>query len=133
MKLSSVFYYCLGLLLFINSNLSLQYQNNQFSNANANLNEDTLLICTGRESILISSYEYFTNNKIVKVEQLGDNSTTNYCPIDTAIEPSKFETSYLKVVQFTRGTFTLFSEKLLVLLNQLAPVNQKLTRAPPFS
>lgn len=132
MKYSPLFYYCLALILFFNSNLSLQYSNNQFAHTNASLNDETLLICTGKESILISSYEYFTNNKIVQVQSNDSTPQISYCPIDTLIEPTKLDLTSLDVMLFTRGAYFKVTERLRILFNLLTPVQHKLSRAPPI-
>ncbi len=118
---------------------------------NSDTSDDTLLICTGKSVKLISSFEYFTNNRIVEVSDIGEapsfdpapsyflNSDKNAshqtenidCPVKLAIEPSFLDLDFLSVNIFTRGSFHLITERIVSLINVSLTYSPRLTRAPP--
>lgn len=131
MKFNSFIHYTLALILLLNSNLIMYLGNHSLNTFNDNLSDDSLLICTGSESILISSFEYFTNNQIVEINPEFQTSSPDICPVDVAVEPSQFNFFSLQAVALKRGAFHAVSTRIFNFLNSNKLLTHKLTRAPP--
>lgn len=123
------------IILCLNSALSTLASAAKFAHANDSLNENSLVICTGSQVKIISSYHYFELGQVLELEtleveaELADIS----CPLDNSLEPSAVLTTIANTAKAQKISFHRLYVSLQQSLLSFERYNSALSRAPPNS